>query len=245
MKRWLGGWVVWCLAVGWLGGLVVGSEAAIVDINATYAGKYIWRGQDLNNGQPALQPAATFHLGNSGFSLGLWGNYNMGDSYTNALAGGSIGRQLTEVDYTLTYASAFSDSWNYSVYFTQYVYPPEQFVRTGELFFSLTGNSWPFSPTLTFSYDNDQGKGSYVSLAGKHSLSAGPLKIDGSLTAGYDNGQFGVKPGFSDATLIFSSAIQADTATITPQICYTAVNKEMRPAADNILYFCLSIAAGL
>jgi uncharacterized protein (TIGR02001 family) len=229
------------LVVGLLSGLVVGSAAAIVDLNATYVSQYIWRGQDQNNGQPALQPGATFYLGNTGLSLGLWGNYNTGGSYTNGVTGGEIGKQFTEIDYSLTYASAFNDNWNYSVYFTEYAYPPEQFVRTGELFFALTGNSLLFTPTLTISYDNDQGKGSYVSLAGKNSFQAGPQKIDGSLTVGYDNGQFGVKPGLSDATLALSTAFPV----ITPTLNYTVVGKETRPTSENVFWFSLNVATSL
>ena len=160
------------LVVGWLGCWAVGGSAAYglsADVNLAYVSKYIWRGQDQNNGQPALQPGATFYLGNTGLSLGLWGNYNVG---------GIIGKQFTEIDYTVTYASAFNDNWNYSVYYSQYTYPPEQSVRTGELFFALTGNSVPFTPTLTVSYDNDQGKGAYASLAGRNSFYACQQKID-------------------------------------------------------------------
>ncbi|HVN67243.1 MAG TPA: TorF family putative porin [Candidatus Sulfotelmatobacter sp.] len=233
------------LVVGWLGCLVVSCNAAIMDLNAAYVSKYFWRGQDLNNGQPALQPGATFYLGNSGFSLGLWGSYNLGGSYANALAGGYVERQLTEVDYTLTYASAFSDSWNYSLYYSQYTYPPGQSVRTGELFLALTGNGLPFKPTLTLSYDNDQGKGSYVSLAGKNSFAAGPQKIDCSLTAGYDNGQFGVKPGFSDATFSLSTAFLGNGATFTPTLNYTVVGKDTRPHSENTFWFSLNIASSL
>jgi uncharacterized protein (TIGR02001 family) len=241
MKRFLLLLVVW-----WLGGLVVGSEASLVDINATYVSKYIWRGQDQNGGQPALQSAVTFYLGNSGFSLGLWGNCNIGGNYygNSNPTGFAIGRQLTEVDYTLTYASAFSDSWNYSFYYSQYTYPPDQFIRTGELFLVLTGDGWPFKPALTLSYDNDQGKGSYVSLAGKNSFAAGPQKIDGSLTVGYDNGQFGVKPGFSDATLALSAALPGKDVTITPSLNYTVVGKDTRPTGENVIWFGLNIASG-
>ncbi|MDD4179526.1 MAG: TorF family putative porin [Candidatus Margulisbacteria bacterium] len=234
-----------------LGGLVVGllvlSSVAygnVVDYNLAYVSKYIWRGQDQDSGQPALQPGVTLYLGETGLSIGAWGNYNIGDSYVVGLGGPVVNKEFTEIDYTLTYASQFNDDWTYSVYLTQYNYPPGEYANTAELFLNLTARSWPFTPTLTYSYDNDKGKGAYVSLAGKNSFNAGSLKIDGSLTAGYDNGQYNVTPGFSDATLALSTAIPVNQLTLTPTVNYTVVGKETRPTSENVFWFSLNIAGG-
>ncbi|MFA5112830.1 MAG: TorF family putative porin [Candidatus Margulisiibacteriota bacterium] len=235
---------VFCVVLG-LVCLVSVASAALLDVNVAYVSKYIWRGQDQDSGQPALQPGATLYLGNTGFSLGLWGNYNIGADYLNVGTGGNIGRELTEIDYTLTYAASFNDDWSYSVYFSQYTYPAGQFIRTGELFLTLTGNSLPLTPTLTLAYDNDQGKGSYVSLGGKNSFPVGALQIDSALTAGYDGGQYGAKPGFSDATLAFSTALPVNNLTVTPTVNYTVVGKDTRPTSENTFWFSLNVASSL
>jgi uncharacterized protein (TIGR02001 family) len=224
-----------------LGGLVAASlpaAAAVVDFNAAYVSKYIWRGYDLNGTQPALQPGATFYLGNTGLTAGIWGSYNLG-SMTK--------QEMTEVDYTLTYANSLGEDWNYSIYYSLYNFPPVTGpgAKSGELFLSVTGNNLLLKPTLTYSYDNDQGNGSYVSLNVKSQLPVGPLPLDCCLTVGYDGGQYGVKPGISDATLALSSAVPAGQATITPLFSYTVVGKDSRPAADNVFWFSLNVASSL
>jgi uncharacterized protein (TIGR02001 family) len=235
MKRWIDRSLVGLLVVGLF---VLGSAAAAIDVNAAYVSKYIWRGQDQISGQPALQPGVTIPLGPLPLSVGLWASYNLG----------TVSKQeITEVDYTLTYTGALGDDWGYSVYYSIYNYPPitGSGAKSGELFLNLTANKWLFTPTLLYAYDNDQGKGAYVSLNGKQSFNVGQLAIDGALTAGYDGGQFGATPGFSDATLAFSSAIPAGTATITPTVNYTVVGKDTRPTAENTFWFSLNVASSI
>ena len=232
MKRLLGGLLVGLFI---LGSVTYGLAA---DITAAYVSRYIWRGQDLNAGQPAMQPALTVYLGDQGLSANIWGSYNLG----------TVGKQeITEVDYSLTLARKINDNWSYSLYYTLYNYPPVTGSgnKDGEFFLTLTGDGLLFKPTLLYSYNNVLGNASYVNLAGRQSFNLFNLPIDGSLSFGYDGGQAGVQPGFSDANLVFSSAIQADKATITPQLCYTVVGKDTRPTADNVLYFCVNVAGSL
>jgi uncharacterized protein (TIGR02001 family) len=216
--------------------LVSAAAASIVDLNAAYVSKYIWRGYDSNGTQPAIQPGATFYIGETGLSLGLWGSYNLGD-LTN--------KELTEVDYTVTYSSSCCENWAYSVYYSTYNYPVTPGANTGELFLSLTGNALLFKPTLTCSYDNDKGKGTYLSLALKNPLPAGPLTLDTSLTIGYDGGQYGAKAGLSDANLAVSTAIPVSSLTVTPTLNYTAINKDTGRVLDNLFWFSLNVATGI
>jgi hypothetical protein len=232
MKKLLGGLVVGLLA---LGTTAYGLSA---DINCAYVSRYIWRGQDLNAGQPAMQPALTVYLGDQGLSANVWGSYNLG----------TVGKQeITEVDYTLTLARQLNENYSWSVYYALYNYPPVtgSGSKDGEFFLTLTGDGVPFKPTLLYAYNNVNGNGSYVNLAGKQSFFWLNLPLDGSLSLGYDGGQAGAKPGFSDANLTFSSVFKAEKATITPQLCYTIVGKETRPTASNVLYFCVNVAGSL
>jgi hypothetical protein len=43
----------------------------VADLNVAYVTRNNWRGYDLNNGQPALQPGITVPLGNSPASFGV------------------------------------------------------------------------------------------------------------------------------------------------------------------------------
>ncbi|HTY13556.1 MAG TPA: TorF family putative porin [Candidatus Omnitrophota bacterium] len=217
--------------------------ASLLDLNIAYCSKYIWRGYDLNAGQPAVQPGATVYLGNTGLSLGLWASCNAGDPYASTTAGGIVNREVTEIDYTATYASFIGDDWNYSVYYSYYTYPVAPEGRTGELFLSLTGNNLPLTPTMIASYDHDKGKGAYLSLSGKRSFPAGSLPVDVSLAVGYDCGQFGVKAGPSDATATVSSVISTGNMNLTPSFNYTIVNHESRPLDGNLFWFALAAAS--
>lgn len=233
------------LVFGLLGGLLVGlADAARFDGSVSYVSKYLWRGYDWNGKQPALQTSFTYYTPLTGVSLNLWGSYNLGNSYLHGTTGGTVNKEFTEFDYTLTYAAALGEEWNYSVYYAYYTYPLASgpAPKTGEIFASVTRNNVLFTPTVTYSYDIDQGKGSYVSLCGKRSFAAGPLPVDCSLTVGYDGGQYGAKPGISDGALALSSAFAINNTTLTPSLNYVLVNKDSRPADENVFWFGLAWA---
>lgn len=212
------------------------AHASLADLNLTYASRYMFRGYDLNGNQPSLQPGATFYLGNSGFTFGLFGAYNLGDTTP---------RELTEVDYTLTYANAFNEAWNYSVYYSYYSFPPLQgpASRTHELFFSLTGNQLPLTPTLTASYDFELGNGSFFSLALKRSFET-IIRLDTGLTIEYDNGQYGSPTGVSDCTVSCATSLPAGNFSIQPAAYYVFENKDLR-GLDNIFWFSLGVSTSI
>jgi len=43
----------------------------------TYAQKYMWRGFDLQEGDPAIQPEIVLNFSGTGLYFGIWGNYAM------------------------------------------------------------------------------------------------------------------------------------------------------------------------
>ncbi len=219
-------------------GLVLVSGAGAVDANVAYVSKYIWRGYDLNAGQPALQPGVTVSLGQLPLSLGFWASYNIG-TVTK--------QEITEIDYTLGFSPKLGDDWTHYLCACLYNFPPVTgpAAKSTEYFYYLTGNRLLFTPTMMIAYDNDQGKGVYVSLTGKNSFVVGPLAVDGSLTAGYDGGQLGVTPGLSDATLALSTTIPAGETKITPTISYTVVGKDSRPTGENTLWLSVNLAGSL
>lgn len=77
--------------------------------DVTFASKYIWRGQPLNE-DPVLQPSVT--IGGNGFSLNIWGNVDLtdwGDPIENPNGPGydDESGNFTEVDYTGGYEQSF------------------------------------------------------------------------------------------------------------------------------------------
>jgi hypothetical protein len=51
--------------------LFLAGAGQAADLNVAYVTRNNWRGYDLNNGQPALQPGITVPLGNSPASFGV------------------------------------------------------------------------------------------------------------------------------------------------------------------------------
>jgi hypothetical protein len=146
---------------------------------------------------------------------------------------------VTEFDYTLTFASTLGEEWGYSFYYAYYTYPPltGSAAKTSEIFFSLARNNILFAPTVTCSYDLDQGQGAYVSLALKSRAQVGRLPVDALLTVGYDGGQYGAKPGISDGSLALAATLAFNETTVTPSLNYTVINKDSRPADENVIWF--------
>jgi len=226
------------LVVGILGCWVVGTvSAAVVDANVAVVSKYMWRGMDSNLTQPAVQPGVTYYTPINGLSLGLWGSYNIG-SITN--------KEMTEVDYIVTYTSALSDALGYSLTYNAYTYPNNAAAKTAEIILNLTANQLSFTPTLLFAYDAEQFKQWYASLGGKTSFALGRMDIASCLTVGYNNGQYNIKPGISDANLTFSTNLPVGSVTLTPSVNYTWANADNGVNVDaNTFWFGLTIAGSI
>ena len=185
---------------------------ALVDGNATYVSKYIWRGFDLNAAQPAVQPGFAVGLGDSGASLGLWGSYNIGSTAK---------QELTELDATLDFSSSVSGV-DYSVGYTYYTFPnlTGAAAKSGEFYARATLGEVPFGPGLTIYYDHDQGKGLYASLSGGYDFSM----ISSSLALGYNGGQWGAKSGSTDIALGLASEIPVGALTVAPSVNYVLIS---------------------
>lgn len=183
---------------------------ALVDGNATYVSKYIWRGFDLNAAQPAVQPGLTFGLGDGGASLGLWGSYNIG----------SGNQEFTELDAILDYSSSMSGV-DYSIGYTYYTFPnlTGAAAKSGEFYAGATLGEVLFSPGLTIYYDHDQGDGVYASLSGGYDFAM----ISSSLAVGYTGGQWGATAGISDIVLALSSEFEVGKFTLTPSLNYAII----------------------
>ena len=87
-----------------------------IQLDATWASKYIWHGQDLYDGHAAFQPSITLDLFGSGFSAGVW--------KSSACSSGFV--KDDELDYWVAYGnSLFEDKWfktDYEVKWTYYDY---------------------------------------------------------------------------------------------------------------------------
>lgn len=101
-----------------LAGMVGMSQAAEgdVDVDVTWVSKYIWRGFDLLDDKAALQPSATFDLGN-GFSAGIWGAIP-GASGTGSGPGETSTVNAEEWDYILSYDNSVYEGQDNKIDYT-------------------------------------------------------------------------------------------------------------------------------
>lgn len=116
---------------------------------------YVWRGQVVNDGLVA-QPSLT--VSKSGFSLNVWGNYNLDADDGN--------NDFGEVDFALTYTiPESSDNFDIDIGLVNYVFPGSDDDSTTEAFVSTIFHNIILTPVLSLYYDFVEADGLYGSLA--------------------------------------------------------------------------------
>jgi hypothetical protein len=134
-----------------------------IDFEATadFLGKYIWRGQNLDD-DPVFQPGISANY--RGLTASIWGNLEL----TNI--NGNSG-DFSEMDYTLDYSDKLPsmDSIGYCVGAIYYDFPGTDTKDTTELYWGF-GFDLPLSPSMTFYHDVDEADGTYISVSIGHSI---------------------------------------------------------------------------
>lgn len=97
-----------------------GLKKLSISTKITYASRYMWRGMDLQNGDPAIQPQIFFDLAGTGPYLGIWGNYALDAQW----------HKWDEVDF---YAGYYLTLWERKPYaldldvsYTYYYFPMQK-----------------------------------------------------------------------------------------------------------------------
>jgi hypothetical protein len=131
------------------------------ELTADYFGKYIWRGQNLDN-EPVFQPALSAALGP--LSASIWGSLELTNKNNHE-------HEFTEVDYTLDYTNAFPgfEGLSYSIGTIYYDFPNTTVKYTTELYWGLSLD-WPVSPSVIVYHDIDEAEGAYVSTGLSYSI---------------------------------------------------------------------------
>jgi hypothetical protein len=122
-------------------------------------GKYIWRGQNLDD-DPVFQPS--FSGNYKGFTAGVWGNLEL----TNI--NGNSG-DFSELDYSIDYSGDIPGIENvgFSVGAIYYDFPGTVVPATTELYWGINLYAL-LNPSVTFYHDIDEADGLYVLAEGKH-----------------------------------------------------------------------------
>jgi len=122
-------------------------------LSADFLGKYVWRGQNINN-KSVFQPSGS--LNNYGFTVSIWGNQDC--TSVNSHSG-----NFTEFDYTLDYTHAIPgiDGLSGSAGVIYYTFPHTKSPATTEVYGSLSLTNVPLTPSIKIYRDVDEFMGTY------------------------------------------------------------------------------------
>lgn len=206
-----------------------------VDLDLTFNSKYVWRGMLLVDDWVA-QPSVTAGIG--GFSINVWGDFNLTDENGNK-------NTFDEIDLTLDYTFAIGD-FSIPVGVIVYTFPNGP-TDTTEVYLGVSYD-WIVTPSLTAYADVDEVSGAYYvlgSLDYSYELPVGD-KVSASIDVGasigwgngeYNNGYFGVDEShFSDWSAYLAIPIGfCEYFTVTPAVTYTAlVDSEIKDAGKAV-----------
>jgi hypothetical protein len=202
------------------------------DVSVDYMGKYIWRGQLLSD-DPVLQPGVGFgfDLGPGSLYLNIWGN--MGTTEYTGNSG-----EFNEVDYTIDYSGAITDTLGYSIGAIRYDFPNTPFDATTEVYAGLALDTF-LSPSVTVYYDIDEVDGVYVSFGVGHSIDLSEtmaLDISAALGWGdedYNTAYWGVTDdAANDLSVSIALPIAMGDWTLTPSVNYVSLMDSDIRASD-------------
>jgi len=139
--------------------LAQSGSAWALEVNATFASRYLWRGFVLND-TPALQPSVAIQV--RGLSVSSWSNL----AYR-----GPTGQAWTEHDLTLSYSRQLN-RLNLTGGYIHYSFPniPSGGGRYTHEFFVAAGYESRFRPVLAYYRDVRLGDGDYFYLSGSHTV---------------------------------------------------------------------------
>ena len=220
----------WCVVMCLLSMLctdVFALEQVDFEITADYNGKYVWRGQNLDD-DPAFQPG--FSLTYEGLTFGVWGNLETTSINNNS-------GEFTEVDQYVDYSGDVPgvEGLGYSVGLIYYDFPGTTLSRTTEVYWGFSLDCL-LSPSITVYHDIDEADGIYASAGIGHSIeldseSSVALELGASLGWGDDkyNEYYWVDSvtslpvkdsGFNDLVLSASLPFEVGGWSVTPSVNY-------------------------
>ena len=203
-----------------------------LELTTDFAGKYIWRGQNLND-DPVFQPGFSAAYGN--LTVGIWGNLDLtGINDRNG--------DFLEMDYYLDWSDDLPDveGVGYSVGLIYYDFPGSYAdgTRLPDTLEAYLGFSFdiPADPSITCYHDLDEVDGTYISLNIGHTVEHVlelspdiPIAMEMSATLGwgsasYDKYYWGANQSkINDLVLSVSFPFDIEGLAITPSINYVTL----------------------
>ena len=211
------------LIVTLTGSIAIAGDAPSLgfDISADYVGKYIWRGQNLQD-DGAFQPSVNLTYGN--LSANIWASTELSKINNNS-------GEVTEIDYSLDYSDTLVEGIGYSIGLINYVFPNTGLEDTTELYAGLSFDCF-LSPSITWYNDIDEVNGSYLSFGVGHTfenvIGEVPADISASLgwgSASYNDAYWGVeKSKANDLAISVAFPVELDSGwSLTPSLNYVTL----------------------
>jgi hypothetical protein len=206
-----------------------GEERLMLNLTATYVSRYMWRGEDLNDGHPMLEPTAEFVFGKSGYSLTIQGYYGLQGSDIN-----------NEIDYILKYDFAVNRhfSMNLNVAYYNYLYKPESYA---EAWATLVWEDGPLKPAFSY-YKELRPEGTdYYNIQLSKEIKCGQILFTLGLSAGCQYGSRVTSPGFTDLEINLSTDwIVRDKFSLNTKLAYNLVPNNPTVSTNNILWYSIN-----
>lgn len=219
------------------------------EVTADYNGKYVWRGQNLDD-EAVFQPGIS--VAYEGLTAGIWGSLELTDE--NGHSG-----EFTEVDYYVDYSAAVpgTEKLGFSLGAVYYDFPNTDFEGTTELYWGFSYDCF-LSPSITFNHDVDEVEGMYVSAGIGHTIEEifevgedVPVALDLAASLGwgdssYNDVYWGVDDSaFNDLTLSAALPFEIAGWGISPTVNYVLlVGDDIKDAAadDDVFYFGIGLS---
>jgi uncharacterized protein (TIGR02001 family) len=203
-----------------------------VEVEADVVSTYYWRGFDVTDHEPALQPGFTLRHKPSGLWFNVW--------TCLALNNRQRSREADEIDLTLALDRPLGEPATLTLGFLHYRFPrvvPEE-NSTDELFAGIFFSELPLQPSIFYFHDFGLGDGGYLQVGGVHAL--GPLTLAADL--GFSLAQYTDKKGFSDLVVGASYDIPvAGTGYLSPFVKFAVVDDRDRNPDRSEFWFGVAV----
>jgi uncharacterized protein (TIGR02001 family) len=203
-----------------------------LELTTDFAGKYIWRGQKLND-DPVFQPGISAAYGN--LAAGIWGSLDL----TNI---NDRNGDFLETDYYLDWSDELPDfgGTGYSVGLIYYYFPGSyangaRLPDTLEAYLGLNFD-FPANPSITGYHDLDEAEGTYISFEIGHDVEHLleispdiPVAMEIGATLGWGSGSYnkyywGTDQGkINDLVLSLSFPFEIEGLTVKPALKYVTL----------------------
>jgi len=212
-----------------------------VDVDLTWASKFIWRGIDMGDNKAAFQPSVNFDLWGSGFSTKIMGSWLEGPTngaeedqptelfqYSLAYANSFNKGDAAQVDYALTYTywdfyghnSSYGDFQDLAATISLPKLCPAGFVPHYTIAYSWSGRPGPTPGAFGQSLSGPAGFVHIVGLDYNFKLSDQPLTL--SANAIYNDGTYGDNVDHDWAAVVWgaSTSFKVGSGSFVPAIYY-------------------------